>query len=103
MDDTACMGGYDSLETAEHLLFVEMHRSDKVQLQFGLPLDIPEEPSCMQKYHDMDLRRQPETSSALKFPKKFKCGKISIPPLKNEDSSGLTTHPNKSAESPTWL
>lgn len=21
MDDTACMGGYDSLETAEHLLF----------------------------------------------------------------------------------
>ncbi|XP_073221249.1 serine/threonine-protein phosphatase 7 long form homolog [Cicer arietinum] len=44
---------------------IEMHQTDRVKLQFGLPQEIPHPPRNMKKYHKVDLHKQVDYSWAL--------------------------------------
>ncbi|XP_073224747.1 serine/threonine-protein phosphatase 7 long form homolog [Cicer arietinum] len=44
---------------------IEMHQTDRVKLQFGLPQEIPHPPRNMRKYHKVDLHKQVDYSWAL--------------------------------------
>nr|XP_027190510.1 serine/threonine-protein phosphatase 7 long form homolog [Cicer arietinum] len=44
---------------------IEMHQTDRVKLQFGLPQEIPHPPRNMIKYHKVDLHKQVDYSWTL--------------------------------------